>query len=156
MLALAEDCARKAAEAPSEESRKDYLQLQQHWLNLAQSYNFTEQLHDFSKESIRRRAELCGEDKQYLGSPPPPSPPDNPQPPTKRVANRLANWRDRAQKLGALAKTTKDIETKERMSRLAKEYETFADEAELGANGKVLRAINNSVASKGLGDWMQS
>jgi hypothetical protein len=48
--AHAENCARKAAEATTEERRGDFLRLQQGWLNLALSYDFAERLRDFSKE----------------------------------------------------------------------------------------------------------
>jgi hypothetical protein len=56
--AHAESCARKAAEATTDQERDDYLGLQQHWLTLARSYEFSERLDDFSKENTRRRAEF--------------------------------------------------------------------------------------------------
>jgi hypothetical protein len=56
--AHAENCARKAAEASTDHERDGYLGLQQHWLTLASSFEFTERLGDFAKESARRRAEF--------------------------------------------------------------------------------------------------
>jgi hypothetical protein len=46
-----------AAEATGKE-RDDYLGLQQRWLTLARSYNFSERLNNFSEENTRRRAEI--------------------------------------------------------------------------------------------------
>jgi hypothetical protein len=56
--AHAETCARKAAEATTDHERDGYLGLQQHWLMLARSREFTERLGDFTKENARRRAEF--------------------------------------------------------------------------------------------------
>ncbi len=58
----AENCQRKAEAAPTEESRQDFLQIQQSWLKLATSYEFAERLLDFSKENKRRRAEFYGDE----------------------------------------------------------------------------------------------
>jgi hypothetical protein len=56
--AHAETCGRKAAEATTDHERDGYLSLQQHWLTLARSREFTERLVDFTKENTRRRAEF--------------------------------------------------------------------------------------------------
>lgn len=56
--AHAEACARKAAEATTDHERDGYLGLQQHWLTLARSREFTGRLGDFTKENTRRRAEF--------------------------------------------------------------------------------------------------
>jgi hypothetical protein len=56
--AHAETCARKAAEATTDHERDGYLGLQQHWLTLARSREFTERLGDFTKENKRRLAEF--------------------------------------------------------------------------------------------------
>jgi hypothetical protein len=60
--AQAEECARKAAEATTDQARIDYLRLHQHWLTLARSYELGERLVNFSKENARRRAEFYGHD----------------------------------------------------------------------------------------------
>jgi hypothetical protein len=59
--AQADDCAHKAREAVTEQSRNDYLRAQQRWLTLAHSYEFAERLLDFSNENKRRRAEFYGD-----------------------------------------------------------------------------------------------
>jgi hypothetical protein len=56
--AHADSCARKAAEATTDHERDGYLGLQQNWLTLARSREFTERLGDFTKENSRRRAEF--------------------------------------------------------------------------------------------------
>jgi hypothetical protein len=56
--AHAETCARKAAEATTDHERDGYLGLQQHWLTLAHSCEFTERLGDFTKENTWRRVEF--------------------------------------------------------------------------------------------------
>lgn len=70
--AHAETCARKAAEAPTDQERDDYLRLAQHWLALARSYELGERL-DFSKENARRRHEyrlfIYNQDGQKAGTP---------------------------------------------------------------------------------------
>jgi hypothetical protein len=49
--ARAEACEDKARRAFTEEMREDFLQLRDSWLKLARSYEFTEQLLDFSREN---------------------------------------------------------------------------------------------------------
>jgi hypothetical protein len=56
--AHAETCARNAAEATTDHERDGYLGLQQHWLTLARSREFTERLGDFTTDNARRRAEF--------------------------------------------------------------------------------------------------
>ncbi len=69
--AHAETCARKAAEAPTDKVRDDYLRLQQHWLTLARSYDLEERLDDFSKERDRHQYRLFiyNQDGQIAGTP---------------------------------------------------------------------------------------
>jgi hypothetical protein len=71
--AHAQTCAQKAAEAPTDQDREDYLRLQQHWLTLARSYELGERLDDFSKENARRRHEyrlfIYNQDGQIAGTP---------------------------------------------------------------------------------------
>jgi hypothetical protein len=50
----AEDCARKAAAQSCQKLRQDFLDLEQRWLSLARSYEFTEGLTDFSAEAERK------------------------------------------------------------------------------------------------------
>jgi hypothetical protein len=50
----AEDCARKAAAQADPKIKADFLDLEQRWLFLARSYDFTERLTDFSDETKRR------------------------------------------------------------------------------------------------------
>jgi hypothetical protein len=52
--AQAKTCVRKAAEATTDHERDSYLCLQQHWLALAGSYEFSERL----GENTRRRVEF--------------------------------------------------------------------------------------------------
>ena len=40
----AEDCARKAAAQPDPKVRQDFLDMEQRWLSLARSYEFTERI----------------------------------------------------------------------------------------------------------------
>jgi hypothetical protein len=54
--ARAEACEDKARRAFTEEMREDFLQLRDSWLKLARSYEFTEQLLDFTGENARLRA----------------------------------------------------------------------------------------------------
>ena len=61
--AHAEDCAQKAADAATEQSRNDYLRLEQNWLTLALSYEFGERLSEFTKENQRRRVEFSAHDR---------------------------------------------------------------------------------------------
>jgi hypothetical protein len=53
--ARAEACEEKARRAFTEEMREDFLQLRDSWLKLARSYEFTEQLLDFTRENARLR-----------------------------------------------------------------------------------------------------
>jgi hypothetical protein len=50
----AEDCARKAAPQTDPKLKADFLDLELRWLFLARSYEFTERLTDFSKETKRQ------------------------------------------------------------------------------------------------------
>ena len=58
----AEEYARKARAAFTDEMRADFLRLQESWLHLARSYEFAERLLDFSKENKRRRTEFYSDD----------------------------------------------------------------------------------------------
>jgi hypothetical protein len=49
----AEECARKAAAHSCPKTKQDFLELEQRWLFLARSYEFTERLTDFSGETKR-------------------------------------------------------------------------------------------------------
>jgi len=49
----AEDCARKAAAQSCPKLKQDFLDLEQRWLYLVRSYEFTERLTDFSGETTR-------------------------------------------------------------------------------------------------------
>ena len=53
-LRHAEDCARKAAAQTDPSLKADFLDLERRWLILAESYDFTERLTDFSGEAKRR------------------------------------------------------------------------------------------------------
>ena len=52
-LQHAEDCSRKAASQSCPKTKQDFLELEQRWLFLARSYEFTERLTDFSGEAKR-------------------------------------------------------------------------------------------------------
>ncbi|MGB8630162.1 MAG: hypothetical protein WCD69_12345 [Xanthobacteraceae bacterium] len=52
----AEDCARKAAAETDPQLKRDFLDNERRWLLLAQSYDFTGRLNDFSAEAKRRIA----------------------------------------------------------------------------------------------------
>lgn len=52
----AQECARKARLAASEEIRQDYLALEGHWLALARSCELTERVASFTSEAKRRQA----------------------------------------------------------------------------------------------------
>jgi len=54
----AEDCARKAAAQTDPKIKADFLDSERRWLVLAQSYEFTERLTDFSDETKRVLSEL--------------------------------------------------------------------------------------------------
>jgi hypothetical protein len=58
----AEEYQRKADTAASDQSRRDFLALQQSWLSLAGSYELAERLLDFSKENQKRREDFFGYD----------------------------------------------------------------------------------------------
>jgi hypothetical protein len=60
-LAHADECARKAEKAASNEIRDDYLRLQGYWLNLADSYESADRVLNSTNEHDReRRAFLKG------------------------------------------------------------------------------------------------
>jgi hypothetical protein len=54
----AEDCARKAAAQTDPKIKADFLDVERRWLLLAQSYEFTERLGDFSNETKRNVGKL--------------------------------------------------------------------------------------------------
>jgi hypothetical protein len=54
----AEDCARKAAAQTDPKIKADFLDSERRWLVLAQSYEFTERLTDFSGETKRNADKL--------------------------------------------------------------------------------------------------
>jgi hypothetical protein len=49
----AEDCARKAAAQSCPKTKQEFLELEQRWLYLARSYEFTERLTDLCVETKR-------------------------------------------------------------------------------------------------------
>jgi len=54
-LEYAEGCARKAAEHPDgSRLKQDFLNLEKRWLDLARSFQFGEQLTDFTREANRK------------------------------------------------------------------------------------------------------
>ena len=54
-LEHAEDCARKAAEHPDgSRLKQDFFNLEKRWLDLARSFQFDEQLTDFTREANRK------------------------------------------------------------------------------------------------------
>ena len=53
-LRRAEECKRLSKTALSTSAIKDYLDMEQRWLNLARSYEFAERLSDFTKPFRRR------------------------------------------------------------------------------------------------------
>lgn len=53
-LEHADACARKAADLTDLKLKEDFLDMERRWLALAQSYEFTQRLDDFSKEAKRR------------------------------------------------------------------------------------------------------
>ena len=57
-LRHAEDCARKAAVQSCPKLKQDFFELEQRWLFLARSYEFTERLNDFSDEAKRQSDKL--------------------------------------------------------------------------------------------------
>jgi hypothetical protein len=52
-LRHAEDCARQAAAQSCPKLKEDFLDMERRWLLLARSYEFTEQLADFSAGAQR-------------------------------------------------------------------------------------------------------
>jgi hypothetical protein len=50
----AEDCARKAAAATDPRLKQEFFDMEQRWLRLVRSYEFTERLKDFSDETEQR------------------------------------------------------------------------------------------------------
>jgi hypothetical protein len=55
-LHSAEECKRLSKIALTASAIKDYLEMEQHWLSLARSYEFTEQLSTFT-EPYRKRTQ---------------------------------------------------------------------------------------------------
>ena len=49
----AEECARKAAAHSCPKTKQDFLDLERRWLVLARSYDFTERLNSFTKNSAK-------------------------------------------------------------------------------------------------------
>ena len=60
-LQHAEDCARKAAAQTDPKLKEDFLNNERRWLALAQSYDFTQRLGDFSDEAKRQADKLQGQ-----------------------------------------------------------------------------------------------
>ena len=54
-LLHAEECKRRAKTALSADAIKDYLEMEERWLNLARSYEFAERLSRFVEPSGARR-----------------------------------------------------------------------------------------------------
>jgi hypothetical protein len=50
----AEHCARQASVQTDSKLKESYLEMEQRWLTLARSYEFTERLSDFSDQTKRR------------------------------------------------------------------------------------------------------
>jgi hypothetical protein len=57
-LQHAEDCGRKAAAQTDPKVKQDFLDLEQRWLSLARSYEFTERISHFSDETKRNLGKL--------------------------------------------------------------------------------------------------
>ncbi len=53
-LRHAQDCARQAATQTCPKLKEDFLDMERRWLFLARSYEFTDQLTDFSGETKRQ------------------------------------------------------------------------------------------------------
>jgi len=66
-LAKAEEYARKVAGATTEQERLQYRRLEQSYLTLAQSYEFSERLLDFTKENSRKLKSWFKEDESHGG-----------------------------------------------------------------------------------------
>jgi hypothetical protein len=54
----AEDCARQAAAQTCPNLKQNFLDMERRWMSLARSYEFTEQLTDFSSETKRKSNKL--------------------------------------------------------------------------------------------------
>jgi hypothetical protein len=54
----AEDCARQAAAQTCPNLKQNFLDMERRWMSLARSYEFTEQLTDFSSEAKRKSDKL--------------------------------------------------------------------------------------------------
>jgi hypothetical protein len=50
----ARECLRRAKQSKLPEQREAFVQIARHWMNLARSYEFTEQLTDFTSEQQGR------------------------------------------------------------------------------------------------------
>ena len=59
-LQHAEYCARKAAAQTDPKLKEDFLEMERRWLVLARSYEFTERLGDFSRETERQAEAEAG------------------------------------------------------------------------------------------------
>src|SRR5947207_15149919 len=57
-LQHAEDCAKKAAAQTDQKLKQDFLDNERRWLMLAQSYDFTQRLGDFSDQAKRKADDL--------------------------------------------------------------------------------------------------
>jgi hypothetical protein len=55
-----EDCARKAAAQTDPTLKADFLDLERRWLVLARSYDFTERLNSFTKNSAKPNSKFNG------------------------------------------------------------------------------------------------
>jgi hypothetical protein len=54
----AEGCAERAKREPDPKLRRDFFDLELRWLKLARSYQFTDQLRDFTSHNAQQRAAL--------------------------------------------------------------------------------------------------
>jgi hypothetical protein len=57
----AEDCRCKAADLTDPKLKEDFLDMERRWLALAQSYDFTQRIGDFSDEAKRQADKLWGQ-----------------------------------------------------------------------------------------------
>lgn len=57
-------------------------------------------------------------------------------PMTRGGVNDAEHWRGRAAEMRALAEAMKDVETKERVLKLADDYDKLAERADLRTDGK--------------------
>src|SRR5262249_8630664 len=67
-LQHAEDRGRKAAAQTDQKLKQDLLDKEQSWLMLAQSYDFTRRLSDFSDEAQRKAVNLSSETAQAVAN----------------------------------------------------------------------------------------